>query len=301
MAAFDGTIEYAGDGKGYGNVIRIAHGGGKATAYAHMSRFEPGITVGVKVKAGDVIGYVGTTGLSTGPHLHFEIYQNGVAVDPLGSAVAGAAPEAAPAPESASAAGSDGSAVELLVNRIIHVESGGSARAKNPNSTATGLGQFIKSTWLRMMKTYRADLVKSMSEAELLELRYDPTISREMVANLARENEARLRAHGHSITAGRLYLAHFLGPEGAHQALAAPGGAMVADVLGAQVISANKFLTGKDCAYVIAWAEKKMTGKAVRYTSQPAVTTKTVVMTSPEFIAYREAMLKIVEMASAAL
>ena len=201
----------------------------------------------------------------------------------------------------ASAAGSDGSAVEMLVNRIIHVESGGNARAKNPNSTATGLGQFIKSTWLRMMRTYRADLVKSMSEAELLELRYDPTISREMVANLARENEARLRAHGHSITAGRLYLAHFLGPEGAHQALAAPGGAMVADVLGAQVISANKFLTGKDCAYVIAWAEKKMTGKAVHYSSQPAVSTKTVVMTSPEFIAYREAMLKIVEMASAAL
>ena len=87
-----------------------------------------------------------------------------------------------------------------------------------------------------------------------------------MVANLARENEARLRAHGHSITAGRLYLAHFLGPEGAHQALAAPGGALVADVLGAQVVSANRFLTGKDCAYVIAWAEKKMTGKAMRYT-----------------------------------
>ena len=300
MAAFDGTIEFAGDGKGYGNVIRVAHGGGKATAYAHMSRFEPGLTVGVNVRAGDVIGYVGTTGLSTGPHLHFEIYQNGVAVDPLGSAVAGAAPEAAAAPASASTAGSDGSAVELLVNRIIHVESGGQARAKNPKSTATGLGQFIKSTWLRMMRTYRPELVKSMSDAQLLELRYDPTISREMVANLARENEARLRAHGHSITAGRLYLAHFLGPEGAHQALAAPGGAMVADVLGAQVVSANGFLTGKDCAYVIAWAEKKMTGKAMRYTAQPAVTTKTVVMTSPEFIAYREAMLKIVEMAAAA-
>ena len=66
-------------------------------------------------------------------------------------------------------------------------------------------------------------------------------------------------------------------------------------------ISANRFLTGKDCAYVVAWAEKKMTGKAVRYTvaAEPS-RTKTVVRTSPEFIAYREAMLKMVEMASGA-
>src|SRR6185369_2325098 len=224
VAAFDGTIAFAGDGKGYGNVIRIDHGGGKATAYAHMSRFEKGIAVGVQVKAGDTIGYVGTTGLSTGPHLHFDLYMNGVAVDPLGSAVAEAS---GPSAEdlvggAAVAAGSDGSAVEVLVNHIIHVESGGNARAKNPLSSAAGLGQFIKSTWLRMVRTYQPKLFQSMSEAEILELRYDPTMARQMVGNLARENEARLRAYGHSITAGRLYLAHFLGPEGAHLALAAP-------------------------------------------------------------------------------
>ena len=46
MAAFDGTVEFAGDGKGYGNVIRVSHGGGKATAYAHMSRFENGMAGG---------------------------------------------------------------------------------------------------------------------------------------------------------------------------------------------------------------------------------------------------------------
>lgn len=300
QAAFDGKIAFAGDGKGYGNVIRIDHGGGRATAYAHMSRFADGMKVGLEVRAGDVIGYVGTTGLSTGPHLHFELYQNGVAIDPLGSAVAGGAAGVVTA-ESAVAAGSDGSAVELLINRIIHVESGGNARAKNPLSSAAGLGQFIKSTWLRMIRTYRPELFKSMSEADILALRYDPTISREMLANLARENEARLRAYGHSITAGRLYLAHFLGPEGAHQALAAPGNALVAEVLGAGVVSANPFLTGKDCAYVVAWAEKKMTGKAVRYTSQPGLTTKTVVQTSPEFIAYQKAVVKLVEMAETAL
>ncbi len=81
-----------------------------------------------------------TSGLSTGPHLHFELYQGGTAVDPLGSVVAET---------------SDGGAVEKLTDRIIHVESGGSATAKNPLSTATGLGQFIESTWVRMMNTYR--------------------------------------------------------------------------------------------------------------------------------------------------
>jgi hypothetical protein len=123
-------------------------------------------------------------------------------------------------------------------------------------------------------------------------------MARQMVGNLARENEARLRAYGHGITAGRLYLAHFLGPEGAHQALAAPGNAMVANVLGVSVVSANPFLTGKDCAYVVAWAEKKMSGKAPRYTSAPGgAATTTVIQTSPEFIAYKSSMLKLVELA----
>jgi len=307
MAAFDGTIAYIGDGKGYGNVIRIDHGNGRATAYAHMSRFEPTMHKGLAVHAGETIGYIGTTGLSTGPHLHFELYQNGVAVDPLGgsgTALAEGTPEdggddAATGPPAADNTPSDSAAVEKLVNRIIHVESGGSARAKNPKSSASGLGQFIKSTWLRMIKSYRPELFRSMSEVEILELRFDPTLSREMVANLARENEARLRHFGHSITAGRLYLAHFLGPDGAHQVLSAAGDASIAAVMGPSVIAANTFLIGKDCNFVISWAEKKMSGKAVTYASTPSVDTRTVVKTSPEFIRYRETMIKIVELVTA--
>jgi murein DD-endopeptidase MepM/ murein hydrolase activator NlpD len=291
MAAFDGTVEYAGDGKGYGNVIRIAHGNGKTTAYAHLSRFQDGVQAGLAVKAGDTIGFVGTTGLSTGPHLHFELYMNGVPINPLETAVAQATPSTDP----------DGAAVEILVNRIIHVESAGNARAKNSRSSATGLGQFINSTWIRMMRTYRPDLFQSMSTSALLALRFDPTISREMVEHLARENEARLRAHGHGITAGRLYLAHFLGPEGAHTVLAASGDASLAAILGGQVISANPFLTGKNAAYVVAWAEKKMTGRASRATTDGPTVTQTVVRTSPEFVRYREAMQKVVETAEAAL
>ena len=120
-----------------------------------------------------------------------------------------------------------------------------------------------------------------------------------MVANLARENEARLRQYGHSITAGRLYLAHFLGVEGAHTVLAASGEASIAALMGESVITANPFLTGKNCAFVIAWAEKKMSGKAVTYSGVASVETTTVVKTSPEFLRYRETMLKIVEIVTA--
>lgn len=288
-AAFDGQVVFEGDGKGYGNLISISHANNRETRYAHMQRFADGISVGTTVKAGDVIGYIGTTGLSTGPHLHFELYQDGQAIDPLGTVTVTVATT------TVATASSDDSAIEVLTNRIIHVESGGSARAKNPLSSATGLGQFISSTWIRMMNTYRPDLARSLSTAELLELRFDPTISREMVRNLAREGESYLKQRGHQITAGRLYLCHFLGMEGAHQILSASGDAMIADVLGAVVIKANPFLTGKNATYVVAWAEKKMTGRAPAATSQPgSITTspppQVVRQTSPEFEKYKQAI-----------
>lgn len=287
-AAFDGQVVFEGDGKGYGNLIRISHANNRETRYAHMQRFADGISVGTTVKAGDVIGYIGTTGLSTGPHLHFELYQDGQAIDPLGTVTVTVAAA------TASTVSSDELAIEVLTNRIVHVESGGSARAKNPLSSATGLGQFISKTWIRMMNTYRPDLASTLSTAELLELRYDPTISREMVRNLAREGEAYLKARGHQITAGRLYLCHFLGMEGANQVLAASGDAMLVDVLGVLVIKANPFLTGKNANYVIAWAEKKMTGRAPAIATQPSApaVTQEVRQTSPEFEKYKQAIGK---------
>nr|WP_244867995.1 M23 family metallopeptidase [Vannielia litorea] len=261
-AAFDGTISYAGPGGGYGNLLKVTHSGGMETRYAHLSRF--GSEPGQRVRAGDVIGYVGTTGRSTGPHLHFELYLNGTAIDPLGASVPSGG---------AVASGDSSGAVEALVNQIIRVESGGNASAKNPLSSATGLGQFIESTWIRMMKTYRPDLASTLSRAELLALRTDPTISREMVKRLAMEGESYLRARGHGITAGRLYLAHFLGAKGASVVLSNPDDAMLIDVLGAGVIRANPFLKGKNVGYVKAWAERKMSGSkgAVVVTSAPVV------------------------------
>ena len=83
LASGTGVIEEAGR-KGYnGNYVRIRHANGYHTAYSHMQRFGPGVTVGAKVRQAQLIGYVGTTGLSTGPHLHFEVLINNQFVDPL--------------------------------------------------------------------------------------------------------------------------------------------------------------------------------------------------------------------------
>lgn len=83
FAAGDGIIEYLGRKGGYGKYIRIRHNGTYETAYAHMSRYASGLQSGHRVRQGDVIGYVGSTGRSTGPHLHFEILQHGNQIDPL--------------------------------------------------------------------------------------------------------------------------------------------------------------------------------------------------------------------------
>jgi len=81
-AAGDGVIERANRYGSFGNYIRIRHSNGYKTAYAHLKGFRKGIRKGKRVDQGDVIGYVGTTGRSTGPHLHYEVHRNGKAVNP---------------------------------------------------------------------------------------------------------------------------------------------------------------------------------------------------------------------------
>lgn len=87
-AAGDGTVKIAGWVNGYGKFIELRHANKYETAYAHMSAFAKGIRPGVRVHQGQVIGYVGTTGRSTGPHLHYEIHIAGKKVNPLGVKVA---------------------------------------------------------------------------------------------------------------------------------------------------------------------------------------------------------------------
>ncbi len=82
-ASGDGKIIFRGVKGGYGNTIMIKHGAKYSTVYAHMSRFAKGLKVGTHIKQGQVIGYVGSTGLATGPHLHYEFRVNGVHRNPL--------------------------------------------------------------------------------------------------------------------------------------------------------------------------------------------------------------------------
>lgn len=79
-ASADGIVAWTRTGNSYGNYVMVIHEGGYATLYAHMSRFNT--SADAFVKRGDVIGYVGSTGFSTGPHLHFEVRLNGIPVDP---------------------------------------------------------------------------------------------------------------------------------------------------------------------------------------------------------------------------
>lgn len=82
-AAQDGLVFVLGVRNGYGNVIYLNHNDGRQTRYAHLSRFQPGLKEGDYVRRGSIIGYVGNTGISRGAHLHFEIRENGEAIDPL--------------------------------------------------------------------------------------------------------------------------------------------------------------------------------------------------------------------------
>jgi murein DD-endopeptidase MepM/ murein hydrolase activator NlpD len=88
LAAGDGTVVRAGRFGSYGNYVRIRHANGYETAYAHMSRFGRNMRAGASVRQGQVIGYVGTTGRSTGPHLHYEVMRRGTQINPVNLRVA---------------------------------------------------------------------------------------------------------------------------------------------------------------------------------------------------------------------
>jgi murein DD-endopeptidase MepM/ murein hydrolase activator NlpD len=83
VALGDGVVDYKGWKGGYGNALRIRHKRSLQTLYGHLKRFARGIKKGTRVEQGQVIGYVGQTGLATGPHLHFEVIENGRAINPL--------------------------------------------------------------------------------------------------------------------------------------------------------------------------------------------------------------------------
>ncbi len=87
LAAGDGVVVEAGRKGGYGNWVKIRHNGGWETGYAHLSRYAKGLKKGQRVKQGQLVAYVGSTGMSTGPHLHYEIFNGGRRVNPVGAKI----------------------------------------------------------------------------------------------------------------------------------------------------------------------------------------------------------------------
>lgn len=114
-AATDGVVSFAGRHGGHGNYVKVNHAGGLATGYAHMSRFAVG--VGTRVRQGQVIGYVGSTGLSTGPHLHYELYKNGIAINPRSVSFI----------QTSLLAGADLAAFRAKLSQLLSVRMGGGA------------------------------------------------------------------------------------------------------------------------------------------------------------------------------
>ncbi len=161
-----------------------------------------------------------------------------------------------------------GAAIDAVVERIIGVESDGDPNAKNKRSSATGLGQFLDETWLDMIRAHRPDLAKGRSQDEILQLRRDAKIAREITARFTQRNAEILRKRGLPVTTGTLYLAHFAGGAGAVAILSAMENADAALVMATadatgrtkreKIIKANPFLERFTVADLRNWADRKM-------------------------------------------
>ncbi|BEV44424.1 hypothetical protein [Afipia carboxidovorans] len=145
-------------------------------------------------------------------------------------------------------------------DRVIGVESGGNATAQSPASSAFGAGQFVKGTWLGLIKKARPDLAAGKTDTEILAMRADPVLSREMVGVYKQQNAGVLTAQGIAPTERNLYLAHFLGPGDAVRVLASDPGAPIRGLIDDRSIAANQWLLTRapTAGALIAWAGRKM-------------------------------------------
>jgi hypothetical protein len=159
-------------------------------------------------------------------------------------------------------------AIDAVIERIITVESDGDPNAKNKRSSATGLGQFLDETWLDMIRAHRPDLAKGRRQDEILELRRDAKVAREITARFTERNAGMLRKRGLPVTPGTLYLAHFAGGAGAVAILSAMEHADAALVMATadatgrtkreKIVKANPFLEYFTVADLRSWADRKM-------------------------------------------
>jgi hypothetical protein len=156
-----------------------------------------------------------------------------------------------------------GPGLDQIVDMIHQHESGGRSDAKNPLSSATGPGQFIDGTWRDMIRKYRPDLAQGRSDTQVLALRGDQKISREMTTAYARENSEALRAAGLPVTPGSIRLGHLLGPGGAKTVMSTGGNVPLAEVLPGNVLQANPFMRNMTAGQLRGWADSQMSTASI--------------------------------------
>lgn len=163
---------------------------------------------------------------------------------------------------------------ERLVDQIVTTESRGDSNAKNKRSSATGAGQFLDQTWLELVRAHRRELLTGRTEKEVLNLRKDLELSREMTRRFIERNAVALAKRGLPVTPSTLYLAHFAGPAGAVAILTSPGEADAAlvmanadsrpEVTRTKILNSNPFLRDFTVEDLKNWAKMKMEGIATR-------------------------------------
>ena len=163
---------------------------------------------------------------------------------------------------------SDPAAVKALVERIIAVESDGDPNARNKRSSAIGAAQFLDDTWREAVRRHRRDLIQGRSDKEVLELRRDAELAREIVTRLVEEYAAMLSKRGLPVTRGSLYLTYFAGPAGAVALLSGAESADAASLMAAadvtgrttreKLVNANPFLKVLTVGDLKIWADRKM-------------------------------------------
>jgi hypothetical protein len=157
------------------------------------------------------------------------------------------------------------------IDKIIAIESNGDPNAKNKRSSAAGAGQFLDDTWLEAVRRHRRDLIQGRSNKEVLELRRDAELAREIVTRLVEQYAAMLSKHRLPITPGSIYLTYFAGPAGAAALLSGAENADAASLMASadvtgrttreKLVSANPFLKVLTVGDLKTWADHKMDGK----------------------------------------
>lgn len=157
-------------------------------------------------------------------------------------------------------------AIDSFVDHVVKAESGGNSNAKNPNSSATGAGQFIESTWLDLFKKYFPDRAEGMTRDAILALRTDANVSRSLIEAYAKENAAVLQSAGVSVDEAALQLAHFLGAGDAVKVLKAASGTPLAGLISAKSIAANPSILGGGATVndAISYAQSRASGSSTR-------------------------------------